>query len=568
MSDEAAEAQVDPACEPVSLDRRHGLDALRAVAMLLGIGLHAALSYTTFPLWPVHDSKTHSFFDIFFFGIHGFRMHLFFMLSGFFVAMLWRKRGIGGLLKHRSKRIVLPLVVFLIPVNVAMVIAFVGTSIFERDDRESLTGVWAAARDNDTDALKTHLDQMDDLGELDPTHHLAALNWAAIGGSVDAVGLLLDRGADINARSKDEATALLQAAFMGRDEVVALLIERGAEINPVSMFRHTPMDAAELNWGIVQWIAGDLDVTVNHASFEAGRKKTIELLQEHGGMRKRDLDRTLAKTGRGGFAAWYRGATSAWWFHSPNVLAHLWFLWFLIVLILMFAFVAWLVTKLGLRGPPRWLILSPAWMIWLVPLTMIPQSLHGLDSPNFGADLSEGVVPLPHVLLLYAVFFFFGVLYYEADDAEGRLGRYWWLSLPVAMLLVFPIGASLLFMPETDWVVQMVPEDWRRTTAVFLQAWFAWLMIAGSIGLFRSIASREHRVVRYVSDSSYWLYIAHLPLLFVAQAIAKPWDVSPFVKFAFVCVSVTIVLLIVYEYVVRYTWIGTMLNGKHVRGEA
>ena len=30
-------------------DRRHDLDALRAVAMLLGIGLHAAMSFVPFP---------------------------------------------------------------------------------------------------------------------------------------------------------------------------------------------------------------------------------------------------------------------------------------------------------------------------------------------------------------------------------------------------------------------------------------------------------------------------------------------------------------------------------------
>ena len=40
---------------------------------------------------------------------HGFRMPLFFVLSGFFTAMLVRKRGLGGLLRNRVSRILAPL---------------------------------------------------------------------------------------------------------------------------------------------------------------------------------------------------------------------------------------------------------------------------------------------------------------------------------------------------------------------------------------------------------------------------------------------------------------------------
>ncbi len=36
--------------------RRHHLDALRALAMLLGIALHGALSFVEFP-WVVQDSQ-------------------------------------------------------------------------------------------------------------------------------------------------------------------------------------------------------------------------------------------------------------------------------------------------------------------------------------------------------------------------------------------------------------------------------------------------------------------------------------------------------------------------------
>ena len=62
--------------------------------MLLGVVLHASLSF--FPgFWPVKDD-TATFdgpYDEILHAIHGFRMPLFFLLSGFFTTMLWRQRG-------------------------------------------------------------------------------------------------------------------------------------------------------------------------------------------------------------------------------------------------------------------------------------------------------------------------------------------------------------------------------------------------------------------------------------------------------------------------------------------
>ena len=79
--------------------RHHYLDALRAVAMLLGIVLHSALAYTA-GLWPVQDSQNSDGLGFCVVAIHGFRMALFFLLSGYFTAMLWRKRGSQALLKQ------------------------------------------------------------------------------------------------------------------------------------------------------------------------------------------------------------------------------------------------------------------------------------------------------------------------------------------------------------------------------------------------------------------------------------------------------------------------------------
>jgi hypothetical protein len=95
--------------EAASARRRHELDALRGFAMLLGIGLHASLSF--FPAyWPVQDSTSgfDGLFDEFFHAVHGFRVLLFFLLSGFFTTMSLRRRGLGSMLAQRAKRIAVP----------------------------------------------------------------------------------------------------------------------------------------------------------------------------------------------------------------------------------------------------------------------------------------------------------------------------------------------------------------------------------------------------------------------------------------------------------------------------
>ena len=75
--------------------RFHDLDALRGFAMLLGILLHAGVFLVPVEYWPVHEAwawETAPEANVYAWilsVIHGFRMPLFFLLSGFFTAMLW-----------------------------------------------------------------------------------------------------------------------------------------------------------------------------------------------------------------------------------------------------------------------------------------------------------------------------------------------------------------------------------------------------------------------------------------------------------------------------------------------
>ena len=94
---------------------------------------------------------------------------------------------------------------------------------------------------------------------------------------------------------------------------------------------------------------------------------------------------------------------------------------------------------------------------------------------------------------------------------------------------------------------------------------YAWLACFGMLGLFRWIASRERAWVRYLSDASYWLYLCHLPLVIAGQLLTVSWPVSVHLKFLLIVTAVIALLLGVYQLGVRYTWIGTALNGPRTR---
>lgn len=104
-------------------ERLHALDAVRGFCLTLGVFFHATMSYLPGPqVWPVKDTSESLVLGAAFFVLHVFRMSLFFMIAGFFGRMMLERRGVGGFVKDRLKRIGLPLVAFW-PISIGSIIA-------------------------------------------------------------------------------------------------------------------------------------------------------------------------------------------------------------------------------------------------------------------------------------------------------------------------------------------------------------------------------------------------------------------------------------------------------------
>jgi peptidoglycan/LPS O-acetylase OafA/YrhL len=97
---------------------------------------------------------------------------------------------------------------------------------------------------------------------------------------------------------------------------------------------------------------------------------------------------------------------------------------------------------------------------------------------------------------------------------------------------------------------------------------FCWFMIWGMTGIGLTILAKPRAVVRWLSDSAYWVYLVHLPIVAALMVLFKDVPVGPWVKFLTIVAITSVVTLVSYQWGVRYTVIGRWLNGPRAKPDA
>jgi fucose 4-O-acetylase-like acetyltransferase len=534
--------------------RRHDLDALRAAAMLLGIAYHAALSFSLGEGWLVQDPKQSRALYVFQAFVHGFRMQLFMLLSGFFTAMLWRRSGIKKLWLNRFRKVILPCFVGLFTVVPAINWAGAHAVRFQPPPHHK------PKRQPRAETLTPALSS--------PESHASGPSGSVENGpSSPGDGLSREAWTDGPSPALTDDLRQVPASQYFQSGLTASSNRTVARANPLifapgplplSIYEHTT--AAQI-------LAGSLDA--EHGS--ATTVRTLPNAQSNPGPQQLSPpDSTLPSGVRQSshataLAQWVTplGSWTAEWIGRPSesMFIHLWFLWFLVWLLPFFSLYAGAAQWLGWRIPPHAMLLSQRNMLWLLPLTLLPALRMNTGNSDFGPETSLGIFPKHCVLLYYGIFFGFGALYHECGDPMGRLGQSWRRALPFTLLVVFPVAIELpsgvLGIRE-----KIALGECPRWVSVFLQTTYAWLMCFSVMGVFRSLLKREYQAVRHVCDASYWCYLTHLPVVLLMQGAVVEWNLPALIKFLIVLCGVCPVLALSYAILVRRGWIGTLLNGR------
>jgi len=325
------------------------------------------------------------------------------------------------------------------------------------------------------------------------------------------------------------------------------LIDKGAVPELRNKDGARPQEAILANREITEWVARDiLNVPMVWREVQEGRKEVRKLLGVG--------DVQTVRSGED------KQVQQDDWFarnYMPDgrfITHHLWFLYDLVYLVLAFVLAASVLKFVPMPELARWLAESRLRLLWLVPLTYWAQySMRGDDQDGwFGPSTAVWLEPDWIKLGYYAIFFGYGAICFGHAGFHEKVGRFWPVHLLVAVFVFVP---ALFMMVRIDL-------EWGYELLSICSALFVWLMTFGLIGVFRQFFSGENPKVRFVSDSAYWLYVAHLPLIQVVQVWVSDWPLPSLIKVVIVCVVTTALLLLSYRYLIRYTPVGTMLNGK------
>ncbi|MCU0692039.1 MAG: acyltransferase family protein, partial [Polyangiaceae bacterium] len=243
---------------------------------------------------------------------------------------------------------------------------------------------------------------------------------------------------------------------------------------------------------------------------------------------------------------------------------HLWFLYYLLVLYVVFlasraAFVRWIDRTGSRRARIDEAFARVVHSAWLLPALVVPTTVILLPMRGWGVDLPEGsLVPSASHVLFYGAFFAFGWLLHRQPALLLAVSARWWKFVLVAWLANVPQTLLLYAVYALRW-----PETLGLRVAFFcVYALLAWAGVLALLGVFVRLFDRPWPALRYLADSSYWIYLVHLPVVVLLSIMLRPWAVPWPLKLAVVLGASSPLLLASYHLLVRSSWLGVVLNGR------
>jgi peptidoglycan/LPS O-acetylase OafA/YrhL len=188
------------------------------------------------------------------------------------------------------------------------------------------------------------------------------------------------------------------------------------------------------------------------------------------------------------------------------------------------------------------------------PIMFLMDSWTTVDTPKSSL--------LPHwpTTLLFGLCFLTGWLLHRQPDLLGTTARRWVGHMSLGVLAWLLLGGLESRLPLRG----LEPRQFILARAAILVVYslMMWGFMLGFLGLFTRFCQKPNAWVRYTADASYWIYIAHLPLVVALQVLLGtlplPWPL----KYALIILAALPPLFLSYHYLVRNTAVGALLNGR------
>jgi peptidoglycan/LPS O-acetylase OafA/YrhL len=259
----------------------------------------------------------------------------------------------------------------------------------------------------------------------------------------------------------------------------------------------------------------------------------------------------------------------------PVPWGHLWFLYLLLVLFALWLPLRALISRLDTTGAARAMVAGTltrmiasrvAPLLLAIPVALLLFSSRwwmvwmGIPVP------AAGFVPNAPALLTFGIAFALGWGLHREQATLRNLAADWLLYFLLAAAMT--LAAMGLAGDRIHFGMAPMSDTGRALFAgAYSVAMWCWCF-AGIGAAVRFIDAPSARW-RYLADASYWMYLVHLPIIWLLQAWSFRWPLHWSVKFAAVIAITVALLLLSYHYLVRGTFNGVFLNGRrYPRGAA
>ena len=195
---------------------------------------------------------------------------------------------------------------------------------------------------------------------------------------------------------------------------------------------------------------------------------------------------------------------------------------------------------------------------WRPLLLAIPTGVIFCVDSDTMLRVDNQIVPNVFRMLHYAYFFTVGGWISRTRPQAARIPHS--TLYMVLSFVLFGLMSSLLLRHAA---VPLVGSP--RIVYCILAALFPWLTVFGGLGVFMRVFSGRGTVMRYLAESSFWVYIIHVPIIALSQALLLPLAWPIVVKFLLVATAAIAVSLFTYEWIVRRSLVGEIINGARKR---